>query len=535
MTALVFPRCPLLGVCVCFILGIVLNQSFKVPFAVLFLFTVLFLSLSLLIRKATLATIFILVAIIFLGGLYSGNYQLVPSRHVSRMPYRDRAGLVMVEGVVISDAELRGFFGRKKTVFILELKRIRSEGGWKETEGRILVNLFRDEDVRYGDALLLEGALHRPFNFSKNGIFSYREYLRRQGILFILSVKKTGRVEKLTPRRGRVMTGGILGLKHALKGILRKHLPDDEAGIMQAFLLGDRSGIPKNVYGLFKVSGVAHIIAISGFNIGIVASGILFFLKMFPIPRRGQYLLTIALLISYAFLTGGQPSVVRATIMAVVFLLGFLVEREPEPMNSLALAALIILLMNPLNVFDAGFQLSFLSVIAIYLFYSGTLDILCKLFHRIEPWLGNGKKPGGAGKLCGVRCWVLYHLRQSLALSLAVYAVVGPLIAYYFRLITPIVVFANIVVVPLASFLIFLGMGLLLVGVLFPFGAAAFANCITVLLNLMVVSVGFCARIPGAYIELKRAPLWAVIVYYALVASVFLTTRLLKKKEGLSL
>jgi hypothetical protein len=86
MTAIVIPRCPLLGVCVCFILGIVFNQSFKVPLAVLFLFTVLFLSLSLLIRKAILATIFILVAIIFLGGLYSGNYQLFPSRHVSRMP-----------------------------------------------------------------------------------------------------------------------------------------------------------------------------------------------------------------------------------------------------------------------------------------------------------------------------------------------------------------------------------------------------------------------------------------------------------------
>ncbi|MFA5260253.1 MAG: ComEC/Rec2 family competence protein [Candidatus Omnitrophota bacterium] len=527
MTGAAHTHRPLLWVCVCFILGIIIEQYLKIPFAAIFILTVLCLLLSLFIRGPTVSTIFILLAIVCLGLGYSKNYLIFPPSHICHIPYGDRKDMILVEGVVMSDVEPRDFFKGRKTLFTLELKRIKSKRGWEEKRGRVLVNLFREEAIRYGDYLALEGKLHRPFNFSRDSTFSYRDYLSRKGILFILSVKKTGRVERLKQQQGHFIIDVFLRAKHRLNGILKNNLPEEEAGMMQAFLLGDRYGIPKNVYDLFKVSGVAHIIAISGFNIGIVAYGILFFLKMFPIPRRGQYLLTIALLISYAFLTGGQPSVVRATITAVVFLMSFLFEREQEPMNTLALSALIILLMNPLNVFDVGFQLSFMSVMAIYFFYSIVLQVLYKPFPGLKSSSAEKKRPGGAA---AIKVWVVKYLLQSLALSLAVYLVVGPLIVYYFRLMTPIVIFANLVVVPLASFMIFLGMGLLLVGVIFPFVAFAFANGIMVLLNLMVASVALLARIPGAYVEIKGVPFWAVVLYYTLMALIFFAVRFMKSR-----
>ena len=88
---------------------------------------------------------------------------------------------------------------------------------------------------------------------------------------------------------------------------------------MEGFLLGDRYNIPRHINDLFQMAGVVHILAISGFNVGIVAYVIFLFLKMFPLGRRWHYILTILILIVYAVLTGGQPPVVRATIMAVVF------------------------------------------------------------------------------------------------------------------------------------------------------------------------------------------------------------------------
>ena len=137
---------------------------------------------------------------------------------------------------------------------------------------------------------------------------------------------------------------------------------------MEGFLLGDRYNIPRHINELFQMAGVVHILAISGFNVGIVAYATFLFLKMFPLGRRWHYILTILLLIAYAVLTGGQPPVVRATIMAAVFLAGFILEREPESINTLACAALLILFVNPVNLFDVGFQLSFVSVLAIIVF-----------------------------------------------------------------------------------------------------------------------------------------------------------------------
>ena len=236
---------------------------------------------------------------------------------------------------------------------------------------------------------------------------------------------------------------------------------------MQALLLGDRYNIPASIEELFQYSGVVHILAISGFNISIVAGLIFIFLKLLPIPRKGQYLLTIGLVILYAFMTGGRPSVVRAAIMATVFLAGFVVERETETLNNLALAAGIILLMNPSNLFDVGFQLSFLSVFAIISLYPRLMEIC-------DHWVPENKSR------------LLRYIFQSLAVSLAASWGVSGLIAYYFHIVTPIALWTNLIVIPLVSVITALGLGLLLMGVVLPAAAFMFAACIKVLLNLMV-------------------------------------------------
>lgn len=515
------PR-PLGWVCVCFSLGIVVNEYFKISFAIFSFLTALGMLLSLLTQRRRISTFFLLLAVVFLGLVYAKNYQIFSSNHVWHIPYGYRQEPLSVEGVVVSDVEKRPFFKEKKTVFTLEVRRIRSPWGWKEKKGAILVNLFREEDVRYGDYLILEGKLHRPFNFAQDSRASYRDYLYRKGITFILSVKKTGRLEVLKRGQGYFIKDLSFRLKHKLSHVLKNSLPRAEAGLMQAFLLGDRYDIPPHVYELFKISGVAHIIAISGFNIGIVAYVLFIILKMFPIPRTAQYILTMVLLVLYAFLTGGQPPVVRATIMTVVFLASFILERESEPINTLSAAALILLIMNPLNLFDVGFQLSFISVLSIILFYAGFMGLFYKWLPGLKEELEEGHKSQRKDSLSRIRLNVIKFFLQSMAVSLAAYLGVAALVAYYFRLITPVVIVANLAVVPLASLIIFLGMGLLAAGLLFPFAAFAFANCIVALLNLMVAGVFFFAHVPCAYFYTQGITLWHIIGYYAVLSIFFL-------------
>lgn len=498
---------PALWVCLCFIFGIILSPYIKIPFFILFGGAVVLLFLGwFMSRQKKISVVLLLMTFGVIGSMYRQNYETFPSDHISQIAYGYRKEPVAVEGLVVSDVEPRKFFKGRKTVFTLKVKRIKTKWGWKEKSGPVLVNLFRDEDIQYGDYLLIEGKLHRPFNFSEGGLFSYRDYLYRRGITYILSVKKSGRTELLRRNQGHWIGEWSFRFKHRLIKIIRTYLFKHEAGIMQAFLLGDRYDIPKYFYDLCKLSGVAHIIAISGFNVGIVAYMIFLILKMFPIPRQAQYILTMAFLVFYAFLTGGQPPVVRATIMAVVFLASFLVERDQESINTLSLAALILLLMNPLNLFDAGFQLSFISVLAIILFYPRLMQVFYKIFPAFRE--GQGKN---TFKHKAVR-----YLLQSTAFSLVAYLGVFPLVVYYFQFVTPVVVLANLVIVPISSLLIYFGMGLLITGIICPVIAFTFASCITVLLNLMVAMVVFFTWIPGAYFEWKAFPLWAVFLYYGL-------------------
>lgn len=508
---------PLLWVCTSFIFGIVINKYFNISFLIFAFWAAACLLLSFLIRRSKLAAVFLLIALLCAGAMYSKNYETVSLNHISKLSYGYYSDLIQVEGMVVSDVEQRPFFKGKKTVFSLDVKRVKSKWGWKDRQGVILVNLFREEDLRYGDYIKVEGKMHRPFNFAHDSNFSYRDYLYRHGITFIISVKKTGCVQILKRDQGHFIKMASLRLKHRLSEVLHTNLPYEAAGLMQAFLLGDRYNIPKSVNDLFKLSGVAHIIAISGFNIGIVTYIIVTILKMFPMPRAAQYILTMVLLILYAVMTGGQAPVVRATIMSIVFLVSFLVERKPDPVNTLAAAALILLLMNPLNLFDAGFQLSFISVLSIVLLSPSMMAIfdqrLLGLGKKDEGCLGRGKKY--RARLIQVN--VMKYLLQSAVISVAAYLGVAVMVAYYFKLITPVVIIANLVVVPLASLLIFLGMGLLVVGVIFPFAAFAFANCITAVLNLMIASVFLFAQIPGAYFKIKNFSLWGVFLYYGLL------------------
>jgi len=118
-------------------------------------------------------------------------------------------------------------------------------------------------------------------------------------------------------------------------------------------------------------TGTAHILAISGMHIGVIAAIFMFTFKMLPMDRRFRLGMTAILLIGYALMTGGRPSVIRATIMAVVLLGGYMFERESDSINLLGLAAFILLLMNPFYLFDVGFQLSFVCVGAIFMSMGG--------------------------------------------------------------------------------------------------------------------------------------------------------------------
>ena len=532
---------PFVAITILFIIGIVLEKFLRFPFWWLCGPSVVFLLLGLwLLNKNRISIVFLSVVFVLLGAIFVQNHLLLPKDHINRTKWYERKDYIEIKGVVVSDVQKRPYFkgsidlsstkdhikevntafsrgekgrytgfhnvfGREKaskTSFTLEAKALKTRWGWKKRSGKILVNVFRDTDTVYGDFLLLKGKLHRPFNYSASDNFSYKDYLEQRGIKYILSVGKQGKFTRLDSGYGTKWMALSLKLKQRLNGILTEYLSPHEAALVSGMILGDRYAIPQHIRDLFVQTGTAHILAISGFNVGIVAFLIFLVVRAIPIGRKNQYLVTIAFLIFYAFLVGGQPSVVRATIMGVVFLLSFLVEREIDPVNTLAFSALVILMVNPLNLYDIGFQLSFISVLAIIKFYSPILRWISKapFDMKRQPFL---------------------FVAQSLSVSLAAECGIAVLIAYYFNIVTPVTVAANLFIIPLMSVIVALGMGLLAAGLLWPGGVFVFAACIKLILNVTVGIIYLLSQCPGAYFYIPQIPLWPVLVYYGSLLAIY--------------
>jgi competence protein ComEC len=485
-------------------IGILIGEYVQIKFFVTFLGYVLFLSLSLiLIRKAKTSFTFLGISFIFLGMLCIQNTKALSPRHISYSLKFCREEPVMLEGVIVSAIQEKQFFRTQKYMFTLEVKRLKINQGWRFKTGKVLVTAFGDRDLHYGDYVQMEGKLYPPFDFSKDEKFSYKEYLRQKGILAMMSVKSASPMIILASGQGNFFEQVAFTFKKKLKNIFYSILTENEAALMEGMLLGDRSHIPRQINDIFVQTGTAHILAISGMNVGIVAFMIFLLLKMFPIGRRCRLILTIVILIFHAVLTGAQPPVVRATVMACVFFLGILLEREADTMNSLAFAGVVMLIFNPQNLFSVGFQLSFMCVFAIFYFYPIMRNVTESIFPKPD--------------LPRIAEIVL----ELILFSLAAWIGTIGMIAYYFHMVTPVTILANLVVVPILTPIVIFGTGLLLCGVFWPQIAFLFALSIKVTLNIMVGFILLMSKIPYSSIKIESFSLLQAYLYYAIVLILF--------------
>jgi competence protein ComEC len=252
------------------------------------------------------------------------------------------------------------------------------------------------------------------------------------------------------------------------------------ASVLGAMVLGSKNGLPPAVYSSMMRTGTVHILVVSGFNVGLVAFAATLLLKGLRVPRIPRIFASLVVLLFYCFLTGATTPVVRATVMGITFIGAYLFRREPDIWNSLSLAALFILAVNPNQLSNIGFQLSFASVAAIAFFY---------------PRLA--RLSGVAG--CKRKIWKIPA--EGLLVSLAAWLGTAPLIAWHFRAFSPVTVLANLFIVPIATLITLCGFILLIPGPFLPGCARLFAGVSELLVLLLVWLNQLFLKLPFAYIS----------------------------------
>lgn len=470
---------PLVGLAAIHALGILSGDRIPVSFALLYPLAAALILIGLLCVKKQLVFNVILSLFIFtLGALSIKNSRHLSKCHISKIIRYQCDEPYIVKGMIAN----RPLPKNNKISFILKAQIIKSGGISFSCDGNILVSLSSRQNFSYGEEIILAGKLRRPFGgFGRLGR-SYRQYLADQDIWFLMNVKTEADLIRLNKNSGFILKRLALWLEGKMEEALFRYAAPLTAGILDAMILGEKKYVPGFVNNAMMKSGTVHILVVSGFNVGIVTFIILLFLKFLRLPRNLRYAATIPCLILYCLMTGASNPVVRATIMAVVFLLSALIKREPDIYNSCALAFLSILLFNPRQLFDVGFQLSFVCVAS-----------LIFLYPKIKASLKIRSLPR--------KCF--RFLLDGFLVSLSCWLATAGFIAYYFKMFSPITVAANVIIVPLATLMTLCGFSLIFIGFLCPNLAPYFANTCDVLAVILVKLNAFLIKLPAACLLLS--------------------------------
>ena len=467
-----------------------------------------------------LAVLVSLLSVSFLTGnlslqrVYAPDFPPPHLRHLS-LPQK-----VILEGWLFQEPERGPTRGR----LYLEAQRVWQDGQSQPATGKVLVTVRHFQDRKdpwqYGDVMKLPLKLRIPRNFQTPGSFDYAGYLARRDIYlsaFVWDAKKIKKVE-LADREGTWLRHRIEHVRRTVGGFFDEQLSAKSAAILRALIIGDKSRLDPELRDSFTRVGVAHVLAISGLHIGLVATLAYgawwwllarsqYVLLMWSVPKLAA-LFTLPVVLLYAGLAGGSVSTLRAVIMVAVFLTALLLDQKEEVFRSLALAALSVSLIWLGAVFDVSFQLSFVAVLAIFLG-----------LHRFRAWWDNRDETRAVHLSPWrrrLRRWAILYGLVSLS------ATVGtlPLVATYFHTVPLVGFAANLLVVPfLGSAAVVLGLVATALVFLHMGAATLVVWCAGAVVSLGVWMVEAIAVLPFAAVHFVTPTLFELILFYTLCVS----------------
>jgi competence protein ComEC len=410
--------------------------------------------------------------------------------------YND-SGAVEIQGMVAGDPDVRD----KNTRLTLSAAEIRLDDGWHDVAGQVLVFVPRYPAYEYGDVLRVAGEMATPPRLDD---FDYRGYLAHQGIYSTMLYPE---IEVLDKGRGSPPLAWVYSLRGRLAQEIVEVLPEPQASLAQGIILGIRGNIPQDIKDDFTRSGTAHLLAISGLHLGIMA-GILLGIGLWLFGRRRYLYVWLALgaVWFYTIITGMNPPVVRGAIMASLFLVAEFMGRQRSAMVALTLAAAVMVGVHPYILGDAAFQMSFLAMAGLIFIF----PILRELGQR-----ATAAVVGEEGALASTANVVVDTLSATLGAIIAVW----PVVAYYFGIISLVGPLATFLALPSLPGIIVTGALAALLGLAAPFLGQVVGWLAWLFLSYLLLVVGGLGSSTVASLEvssLHPAFIWG---YYLVLAA----------------
>lgn len=397
---------------------------------------------------------------------------------------------VIIRGYVDSEPDIR----ESRVAYVVKTMEVISRGNAKEVKGKVLLTTLKGEGeyiYEYGSEIRISGQLNAPKGKRNPGGFDYKNYLAQSGVSAVIFardsniVPEQGRRDSILVRTGLMLRGRIIN-------VIDKSLPEQQAGLLNGMLIGYRKGLSKEVQDVFSDSGLTHIMAVSGANVAFIVFPLAFILKKLRLKQKTSNIIMICVLILFVYITGFEPSVVRAVIMAITILAGHILRRETDVFTSISFAAILMLLFNPHTLFNIGFQLSFAATLSLVLFYKNIKNMI--KFKFIPDFIAD-----------------------VLSATISAQAGVLPVTVFYFNKISLISIVSNLIVVPVLEVITILGSLMAVFGqinILFS-RVIGYVNC--TLLSLVLFTAKTTASVPFAVVRIVTPSILLIVFYYIFI------------------
>ncbi len=358
------------------------------------------------------------------------------------------------------------------------------------TSARVVVNAPLSSRYAYGEVLQVKGKLQKPgvIQSDDGRDFDYAAYLAKDDIRYTVSFPT---IELVSHNGGNVVLRTLFSLKHIFLDAVARVVPEPEASLLGGLVVGAKQSLGEALLAEFRVAGVIHIVVLSGYNISIIAETIMRTLSFLP-EQVGLGLGSIGIIL-FSLLVGAGPSVVRASIMALIVLLARATGRTYDMTRALFLAAFLMVVHNPrILVWDMSFQLSFLATLGLIV----VSPIIERVLHRVPTKL---------------------QMREIMVATLSTQVFVLPFILYKMGTLSVIALVANLIILPLVPFTMLIGFFTGVAALVSTAVALPLAFITTLLLRAELLVVHLCASVPFAQISVPVFPWWVALLLYAVI------------------
>jgi competence protein ComEC len=505
------PRRPALTLAILFIFGIAIGPALPIHLYWWIIAAAFGCGLSVVFKgHATVSSGFLAVAVIFAG---------VVSIQLDRHTFSDRqianftsdaSRLARLRMEIITPPRtIQGQWHLTGQIALAKVIAAKCWSGWQPANGTITLHLYHGEVLRNGQRIEALGWLSRPLPADNPGEFDWLSYYRHQRILANFQITDANCLTVLSNSG----SSQLWSLREHARDLLVRGFDDvhaTDAAVLDALVLGDRQPAERDIQDLFIQTGTPHLMVISGMHVFIVASLVYFLCHLFRLRPRHTAIIVMACVIAYGSIVLPSLPAARAVLFCVLTLLAIIFRRSLDLLQLLAVCALVILVVHPMDLTDAGFQLSFITVFFLIAYGGRITDWMRGLFiDPTDPVINLHRVKGR---------FPLWRIVRNAAIAAAIaWLAILPLILFYFNRLNPWGIFGGVSLVPLVFAGVIGGLVKIILTLMLPWLASFWANLAAIPIHLLIKSVSWLAVLPAADVLAPAPSVWTIALYYGLL------------------